>query len=338
MNNTKFNFAAVISIIVLLLYSYVVFMGLVYWLDGNIWKGVLYTLLLIVVVLICVFIMCKARATRWEKIGNAGQIVFGVVILAALILSSMPFAHFLRLVSNQKQVTEAFEKSHKYAYDLNKAYKEYVNDRKQKTLDFLNTVEAGHGASNPAEYNRIFGMPGSDDNASKINRMITSLEKSLLPATLEQSSQQDVQRLERGTKMSVWNIAMPEYVNRIDSTVKKNIDTYSNISKNAHGYKGDNNSEPFKYPAYSDQNAKLQEMLDHMSMPSVLSIIAALVCFGFMLLPYFITERDVAAATSSSSRKKINIFNRSDSSAPAATGIDGRRSRLREHQDRKNQM
>ena len=30
MNKTKFNFAAVISIIVLLLYSYVVFMGLVY--------------------------------------------------------------------------------------------------------------------------------------------------------------------------------------------------------------------------------------------------------------------------------------------------------------------
>ena len=65
MNNLKFNFAAVISIIVLLFYSYVVFMGLVYWLDGKIWKGVLYTVLLIAVVLVCVFFMCKARATRW---------------------------------------------------------------------------------------------------------------------------------------------------------------------------------------------------------------------------------------------------------------------------------
>ena len=281
--------------------------------------------------------MCKARATRWEKIGNTGQIVFGLVILAALIFSSMPFAHFLKLVHNQKQVTEAFEKSHKYAYDLNKAYKDYVNDRKNKTREYLITVDQGHGTSNPAEYDSIFGMPGSDDNASKIERMINSLEKSLLPATLEQASQQDVQRLERGAKMSVWNVAMPGYVNRIDSTVMKNIDIYTNIRKTAHGYKGDNDSEPFKYPAYSDQNAKLQEMLDHMSMPSVLSIIAALVCFGFMLLPYFLTERDVAAATGSS-RKKPSIFNRSASSAPAAAGGDGHRSRLQEHYDRKNQQ
>ena len=51
MNNTKFNFAAVISIIVLLFYSYIVFLGLVYWLDGNKWKGLLYTLILIAVII-----------------------------------------------------------------------------------------------------------------------------------------------------------------------------------------------------------------------------------------------------------------------------------------------
>ena len=179
MNNTKFNFAAVISIIVLLFYSYIVFLGLVYWLDGNKWKGLLYTLILIAVIIACVFFMCKARATRWEKIGNTGQILFGVIILAALVLSSMPFAHFLKLVHNQKQVTEAFEKSHKYASDLDLAYKDYVKERKEVTLEHLNAVEAGHGASNPAEYDSIFGMPGSDDSRSKINRMITNLEKTL---------------------------------------------------------------------------------------------------------------------------------------------------------------
>jgi len=330
MNNLKFNFAAVISIIVLLLYSYVVFMGLVYWLDGNIWKGVLYTLVLIAVVLVCVFFMCKARATRWEKIGKTGQIVFGVIILAALILSSMPFAHFLKLVNNQKQVTEAFEKSHKYASGLNLAYKDYVKNRKQKTLDYLYAVEAGHGSSNPAEYESIFGMPGSDDNSSKINRMITALDKALLPGSLQRASEQDVQRLERGAKMSVWNVAMPGYVNRIDETVKKNIDTYSKISKDAHGYKGDNNSQAFTYPAYANQNAKLQEMLDTMSMPSVFSIIAALICFGFMLLPYYLTEKDVAAATSSDKRKKAMVVSSKEPSV-----VSGRRSRLQEHEQRK---
>ncbi len=332
MNNTKFNFAAVISIIVLLFYSYIVFLGLVYWLDGNKWKGLLYTLILIAVIIACVFFMCKARATRWEKIGNTGQILFGVIILAALVLSSMPFAHFLKLVHNQKQVTEAFEKSHKYASDLDLAYKDYVKERKEVTLEHLNAVEAGHGASNPAEYDSIFGMPGSDDSRSKINRMITNLEKTLLPESLERANEQNIQRLERGAKMSVWNVEMPGIVNRIDETVKKNIEIYTNISKNAHGYKGDNNYQAFTYPAYASHNAKLQDMLDKMSMPSVLSIIAALICFGFMLLPYYLTERDVAAATSSDSRKKSKDAASTIITAPSVSG--NRRSRLREHQDK----
>lgn len=297
MNNTKFNFAFVISIIVLLLYSYIVFMGIVYWKDGNILKGLLYSLALIVVTLVCIVIMCKAKATRWQRIGTIGQIIFGAVILAALVLSSMPFAHFINLVTKQKEISTAFEKAHKYGAESVKAYQDYVQERETKTRDFLNAVDAGHGESNPSEYEAIFGLPGNDTNPQKIDRMINNLHKILLPDSITQANNEGLQTLQQGAKMSVWNIAMPQYINSIDQMVKTNVETFNKLSSNAHGYKGDNDYPAFTYKKYTDQNSQLKDMLTKMSMPSVISIIAALLCFAFMLLPYYLVDRDLAGGT-----------------------------------------
>ena len=63
-------------------------------------------------------------------------------------------------------------------------------------------------------------------------------------------------------------------------------------------------------------------------MPSIISIIAALVCFAFMLLPYYLVERDLAQGTSGGS----NGGKRNQLAASPSTRPNGsqRRSRLRE--------
>lgn len=293
MNNVKFNFAAVISVILLLLYSYIVFMGIVYWKDGNVIMGLGLTAILVLVVLVSIWFMCKARATRFQGIGMTGQVVFGGVILVALALSSMPFAHFVNLVSNQKQINEAFTQSHKYAVEINKSYADYVENRKQQTRDFLTTVEAGKGVNNPEEFNRIFGLPGGT-NEQKIDRMIVSLNNALLPASLKEYNEDNEKELAAGAKMSVWNIAMPTYVNRMDKTVKESVNTYSNLSKKARGYKGDTEYAPFTYSAFEEKNGELKALLNEMSSPSIISILVALAIFAIMLLPYYLVEKDAA--------------------------------------------
>lgn len=330
MGNKKFNFAFVISIIVLLIYSYIVFMGIVYWKDGDIVQGIIYSVALIAVTLACIVIMCKAKATRWKKTGNIVQIVCGAVILVALALSTMPFAHFINLVVRQNEISQSFEKAHLYGSQSAVAYHNYVKEREAKTRDFLNAVDAGHGVRNPSEYEAIFGLPGNDSNAEKIDRMINSLHKILLPESVTRASDEALNNLDKGAKMSVWNIAMPQYINSIDHMVKNNVETFSNLSKKAHGYKGDNNYPPFTYQQYTSQSAQLKEMLTHMSMPSIVSIIAALVCFAFMLLPYYLVERDLAQGTSG----KRNPLATSPSTRPNGSQ---RRSRLSEREERKNQ-
>lgn len=333
MNNKKFNFAFVISIIILLIYSYIVFMGIVYWKDGDIMQGVIYSAALIAVTLTCIIIMCRAKATRWKKTGNVVQIACGIVILAALALSTMPFAHFINLVVKQKEITESFEKAHKYGSQSVVAYYDYVRKREAETRNFLNTVDAGHGESNPSEYEAIFGLPGNDSNAEKINRMINNLHIILLPDSVTHANDEALNNLEKGAKMSVWNIAMPQYINSIDEMVRTNVKTFNKLSKNAHGYRGDNNYPAFTYKQYTDQNAQLKQMLTHMSMPSIVSIIAALVCFGFMLLPYYLVERDLAQGTSGSG-KRTPLTTSSPSMRPNGTK---RRSRLRERDQNSNQ-
>lgn len=333
MGNKKFNFAFVISIIILLIYSYIVFMGIVYWKDGDIVQGIIYSVALIAVTLACIIIMCRAKATRWKKTGNVVQILCGIVMLAALALSTMPFAHFINLVVKQKEISEAFEKAHQYGSQSVVAYNKYVKEREEKTRFTLNAIDAGHGESNPSEYERVFGLPGNDSNSVKIDRMINSLHTILLPDSVTRANEEALKNLEKGAKMSVWNIAMPQYINSIDQMVRANVETFNKLSKNAHGYRGDNNYPPFTYKQYTDQNAQLKQMLTHMSMPSIVSIIAALVCFGFMLLPYYLVERDVAQSTSGSS-KHTPLTNTSPSMRPNGTE---RRSRMRDREQKNNQ-
>ncbi|MBP5687336.1 MAG: hypothetical protein J6X22_01675 [Muribaculaceae bacterium] len=330
MSNKKFNFVFVISIIILLIYSYIVFMGIVYWKDGDIVQGIICSVALIAVTLACIIIMCRAKASRWKTTGNVVQIVCGIIMLAVLALSTMPFAHFINLVVKQKEITATFEKAHQYGSQSVVAYNNYVKEREAKTRDYLNAVDAGHGVSNPSEYQEIFGLPGSDSNTAKIDRMINSLHTILLPDSVTHANDEALQNLETGAKMSVWNIALPQYINSIDQMVRTNVATFSNLSKKAHGYKGDNNYPPFAYQQYTDQNAQLKEMLTHMSMPSVISIIAALLCFAFMLLPYYLVDRDLAQGTSGK---------RSPLATPPTTRPNGtqRRSRLTERDQRNNQ-
>lgn len=328
MNNKKFNFAFVISIIVLLLYSYIVFMGIVYWKDGNIVLSAVCAAALVVVTLVCIIIMCKAKATRWQRLGKIGQWVCGAIIFVALGLSTMPFAHFINLVMKQGEITASFEKAHKYGTESLQAYKEYVNKREIETRDFLHVVNAGRGVNNPSQYEAIFGLPGNDSNSVKIDRMITSLHMTLLPDSLKESSEANLKNLEKGAKMTVWNIAMPQYINNMDKMVKLNVETLGKLSRKAHGYRGDNYEE-FRYKKYTDENAHLKDTLTKMSPPSIISIIAALLCFAFMLLPYFLVERNLALETSGKHRNQ--------SSAPL-TRPNGRerRSRLREREQRKS--
>ena len=64
MNDIKFNYAAVIALMVLLVFGYFAFMGLVYWQDGLVIKPLLITAFGIAVAVLCVYVMTESKKSR----------------------------------------------------------------------------------------------------------------------------------------------------------------------------------------------------------------------------------------------------------------------------------
>ena len=95
--------------------------------------------------------------------------------------------------------------------------------------------------------------------------------------------------------MQELNVMLPANIAKINDEVKRWTANYTQLSQ--HIYSGEE-AEPFSYPAFTTSLQKLTAEYVKLHVPSVIAIIAALLCFFIMLLPYLITERDMAAKDS----------------------------------------
>lgn len=288
MKGSKFNLMAVIAIVVLLIYSYIVLMGLVYWRSGDIMLSGILTVVVVALVGLSVLTMSAAKATRWKGIGLTGQIVFGAIALVTLLLSSMPFAHFFNMVEKQDEIKSAFSQTLEYATGIDDAYKKYATEREEKYAGELRTAVAGR-ASDPAGYTQKLAAGGTTDS-EKIENLTRRLHMKLFPAGMDSTLQQRKKWLQDASEMSVWNIALPANLNDLDATVKdweENYRTMSEVKTQGVEY------PTFSYDAYNSKTAELRQLFTKMSRPTVWSILAALFCFAVMLMPYRMTSTSV---------------------------------------------
>ena len=167
--NKKFNFSLVFSIVVLLAFSYITFLGLVYWKAGNLSTPLLITAGLVAVVLICILIMCRAKETRWKGIGHSGQIIFGLIILTAFLLSSVPFTNFLRVNHDKEDLSAKVNEACDAAIAMDEAYNQYVEQRLADYQENMNLIVMGKDIS-PSEYLEcVEGAMGNSDEENMIH-------------------------------------------------------------------------------------------------------------------------------------------------------------------------
>ena len=180
--NKKFSFSLVFSIVVLLAFAYITFLGLVYWRSGNLSTPLLITAGLIAIVLLCVVIMCKAKETRWKNIGTFGQIFFGFIILVSFLLSAVPFTNFLRVRHDKEDISEKVNEACEAAIAMDEAYSNYVDQRLANYQDNLNLMVLGKNIS-PTEYNDCVAGATGDTDEEKIAALAKSLYMKLMPDT-----------------------------------------------------------------------------------------------------------------------------------------------------------
>ena len=293
MNKTKFNFATVFSLMALLVYAFFAFMGLVYWKDGQFELPILITVGGIALILLCLFIMCTGKESRW-KIGKIGEVLFGLIILLTFIVSAFPFTNFFKVVERQNEITVKIENLLKSAKSLDKAYDDYAESRIQKYEDQLKLVAQGKHVR-PSEYEQLLANAAGDNDNQKIANLSKSLHRQLLPASKDSICAQRTEWLEKANQMSVWNMQLPANISKIASEVDNYVDNYTELSSTIR--KGET-CKPFTYTELSNDLGQLRDVYTKFSRPSIVSIIVSLIVCLIMLLPYLVAQKSLAGESS----------------------------------------
>lgn len=296
MQESKFNFATVIALVVLMVFAYFVFMGLVYLKAGSIVAAVLMAVGLVVAVMVCVQVMCMAKATRWKRIGMLGQGLFGSAIFVLLMLSSLPLTSFFNVVGSQEELQDKVTAVCDAACSLDSDYVKYVDKRVEDYRQNLNVIARGQNVK-PSLYQETLGAAPGSTNEQKIEGLTRSLRGSLMPDSITNVVNERHAWVDKTRNIVVWNPLTAANLAEVDKKVGGWADNYARLS--AITYKGEE-AQPFSNARFESEVSGLTATYGKVHAPSFLAILASLLCFVVMLLPYLVTRKSLAGATANS--------------------------------------
>ena len=299
--NKKFSFSLVFSIVVLLAFAYITFLGLVYWREGNLSTPLLMTAVLIAVVLLCVIIMCKAKETRWKNIGTFGQIFCGFIILVSFLLSAVPFTNFLRVRHDKEDISEKVNEACEAAIAMDEAYSNYVDQRLANYQDNLNLMVMGKDIS-PTEYSECVAGATGDTDEEKIEALTKSLRMKLMPDSTAIVVAERQRWITNAKEVKILNPLTPANINTVDKQVNGWLENYQELSSVR--YKGEE-TQGFEYTQFESKLKQLTDTYTKFKFPSIWAVLIAIACFGIMLLPYFLTDRDIASTEDKGGKNKL---------------------------------
>lgn len=290
MEKSNFNYAWVIAIIALLAYSYISFLGLIYWSQ---FPGTLCALIVLVIDLLivaCVRMMCKAKNSRWLRLGTLGQSVFGLFVLSLLLGSSLLFSHFAHIVSSKEEIMNSYRMTTDDAKNMSQKYDSYVAERCASYRKSLSVLKI-----NSPEYNEIFknslalGLSKNDI----INRCALNLELLLKGNVNDSDIEAKRETWLSDTNSSIWNLSMPKNINDLTDSVNKWIDNYTELSSRT--YTGEKNVHAFKDDSFNKNVGNLQDLCTTLTAPKWWAILLALFCFVLIILPWISTPKNMAS-------------------------------------------
>jgi len=291
MQKTTFNYAFVISIMVLLVFAYFAFMGMVYWRDGEILTPILLSAALVILVVIIVFIMCRSKATRFVKKGVPLEIFSALIVLAVFLLASYPFTNFIRVIEDASKIEESVSNVINAAEKIDQEYADYVDNRVDAYKDALFIISKSKEIS-PSEYEKYLEHAGGINDEAKIASLSKSLHRRLLPDSAKNIIENRNEFLRQLKNISVWNPLTPKNIKTVNEQVEYWQGNYKELSSEV--YDGEDNPKPFEYQQFKNKLEEWSTNYLTLRTPSVLSIIISVICALLMLLPYFITTRDIA--------------------------------------------
>ena len=289
MSRSKFNFAWVFATLALLTYTYISFMGLIYSQLCSLGLSILIALAFIGIIVFLLNIMCKAKATRWRRLGIIGQISIGLIILVSLLASSVFFTHFTQMIKEKETVVSLYSETIDDARELDAKYREYVDQRCQKYKNTISGLKVGtKGYAEMIEKPHSLGL----SQTSISEKYASRLKDFLLGENIDALSEKRTTWLSESAT-TIWNINLPKNIQDITSSVNSWLTNYGELSQKQ--YRQENNYPKFEDDSFNKNANKLQQLCTTIIPPSFIAILLAIVCCAIILLPWIFTSKDIAA-------------------------------------------
>lgn len=273
MRGFKFNFITVLAFVLLVVYAYFASMGALYHYEKfTIPQAGVFFIAVIAIVSICIYTMCRARATRWEKVGIPTQVVLGVVIVVTFFSISIPFSSYVTVIGQQESVYREIDSVVTAAKKMNAAYLEYAD-------------------------NRLTNYQPREKNATRKEIRIQALRMQLTPPDLRYKLPERDKWLDKIIGMKISNVQMPNNLKYMNECVGGWLEDFK--EKSSVVFEDEFNVVPFYDDSYKTQSDKLSNILLNGD-PSWWALLAAIICSVAMLIPYFTTIPDFALRGGSS--------------------------------------
>ena len=269
-NQTKAGMALFVTIIALLTYTYIAFMGTEYMVEGDHAKAIGLSLLFVVLLTWGLRTMCKSKASRNKRRGLPLEIAAIGVTFGTLLAGSIPFNHFLYVADHQEAVQSSIQTITRCVGETDSLYADYADTRLRR-------------------YNQL--LYKEKYKANKRKAMTQSLRRHLLPEGIDSVRRERQEWLSTVKSGSVWNVSTPRnvhYITKAGEEWTKQYETISNLM-----YKGEQ-CEPFSTET-ATSSASVAAELAYLSQPSLhpdnRSVTVTLLCCLLVLTTYLHIRR-----------------------------------------------
>lgn len=258
--DTPYGLSFAMSAIPLLCFTALVFLGLDYHYEGNLLIVIPIVVISTALIVWSVVRMCRYKHTQRFQEGIAKEAAFAVLVFVLLILESMPFSNFMRVLDRKDDFQAAVDSTVIVVKGVGTAYQDYANERIQ----------------NYRRHTR---------NAAKVE----SLKRRLLNDDMKEIEMRRTEWLDSLHAINVWNILTPRNIAAVGNAAAKWVGEYAAVSQMI--YEGED-CEPFSMPQLEGELTEMTAAFTEFRGPDARGLFAALICFAFVLTPYVLIRRN----------------------------------------------
>lgn len=276
---TPYGVVMVLSGLIVLGCSAMVFFGLSGMYLGKLLLPVILVIISVLVIMYSLLKMCKYKQTHSLKSGWMRELLWGCVIFAIMMCGATPISNVVGALNDKGKFQENVDSIVRDVESLPLLYRDYVDERVERYQSHLMSLNEWE-----SEYVQMLQGVGGSTQRAKAIYVCNSLTRKLITADMDSVEKVRSEWLHSLTDINAFS---QRTIYNIASAGIEWMNEYKNLSSIT--YYGEE-TEPFDSPELRKKLTKMGGYVDF-SKPSLLGVLIVCVAFVLVILPYIMIRR-----------------------------------------------